>query len=104
MRQITLITDRFRITTLELPRCEMKGPDAARLAGVLAQCPALAHLDLSGNYNFAAEGAERLAGVLAQSVVLTHLKVDSNGIGYAERVLQECWAVRSAGSPRSLRQ
>ena len=36
------------ISTLELPRCEMKGQDAKRLAGVLAQCRALAHLELRG--------------------------------------------------------
>jgi hypothetical protein len=30
----------------------MIGQDAKRLAGVLAQCAALTHLDLSGNFNF----------------------------------------------------
>jgi hypothetical protein len=60
---------RCLITTLALPYCEMKGQDAERLAGVLAQCPALAHLDLSGNYGFGPGG---------------------------QRVLQECWG--SAGS------
>jgi len=44
----------------------MKGQDAERLAGVLAQCPALAYLDISHNYNFGAAGADRLAGVLGQ--------------------------------------
>jgi hypothetical protein len=34
------------ITTLELPRCEMTGQDAERLARALVQCPALAHLIL----------------------------------------------------------
>jgi hypothetical protein len=66
-RQLAAMT--ARITTLELPKCGMKGQDAERLAGVLAQCPALAHLDLSGNSDFGAGGA---------------------------RGLQECWG--SAGS------
>jgi hypothetical protein len=39
----------------------MKTQDVERLAGVLAQCPALAHLDLSCNYKFGAEGAEQEA-------------------------------------------
>ncbi len=70
-----------RISTLELPRCEMQGRDEERLAGVLAQCPSLAHLDLSGNYNFGAGGAERLAGVLGQCRELVHLNLSDNGIG-----------------------
>ena len=59
----------------------MKGQDAERLAGVLAQCPALAHLDLSGNLNFKAEGTERLAGVIAQCAALAHLDLAGNKIG-----------------------
>ena len=70
-------TGRCRISTLELPRYEIKGPHAEWPAGVLAQwttqCPATSHLDLSGNYNFGAEGAESLAGVLAQCTALAHL-------------------------------
>jgi hypothetical protein len=42
----------------------MEGKDAERLAKVLAQCPALAYLDLSGNSNFGSAGTERFAGVL----------------------------------------
>jgi Ran GTPase-activating protein (RanGAP) involved in mRNA processing and transport len=61
----------------------MKGQDTERLAGVLAQCPALAHLDLSGNYGFGAAGAERLAGVLAQCAALAHLNLCGNRIGSA---------------------
>jgi len=38
----------FRITTLELRRCEMNGKVVERLAGMLAQCPSLTHLDLRG--------------------------------------------------------
>ena len=44
LRQLAAMTARCFITTLELPRCEMKGQDAEILAGVLAQCPALVHL------------------------------------------------------------
>ena len=54
LRQLKELAAQCRITTLELPRCEMKGQDAERLAGVLAECPALAHLDLSGNSDFRA--------------------------------------------------
>ncbi len=44
------------------------GPDGAvSLAGVLPQCPALAHLDLGG--------ADRLAAVLVQCAVLAHLNL-----------------------------
>jgi Ran GTPase-activating protein (RanGAP) involved in mRNA processing and transport len=53
----------------------MKEQDAESLAGVLAQCPGLAHLDLSGNYHFGAAGAERLAGGLGQCPALVHLNL-----------------------------
>jgi hypothetical protein len=71
------------ISTLELPRCGMEGQDAERLAEVLAQCPALAHLDLSGNSNFGAAGTERLAGVLGQYRELVHLNLSSQEMGSA---------------------
>jgi hypothetical protein len=57
LRQLAAMTAWCRITTLELPNCKIIGQDAERLAEVLAQCPALAHLDLSGNLNFGAAGA-----------------------------------------------
>jgi Ran GTPase-activating protein (RanGAP) involved in mRNA processing and transport len=57
----------------------MKGQDAERLAGVLEQCPALAHLNLRRNQIDDA-GAERLAGVLAQCTALVHLDLDCNQI------------------------
>ena len=60
MKQLPLMTAQCRISTLELPRCDMKGQDAERLAGVLAQCPALAHLHLNGN-DIRVGGAESLA-------------------------------------------
>ena len=88
MRQLTTLTAQCRISTLELPSCEMKGQDAERLAGVLAQCPALAHLDLSGNSNVGAAGAESLAGVLGQCRELVHLNLSyiKIGAGGAERL------------------
>ena len=49
LRQLTGMSARCRITTLELRSCGMTGPHAEWLAGgVLAQCRALVHLDLSG--------------------------------------------------------
>jgi hypothetical protein len=56
LRQLTAMTDWCRITTIELffdedrrrHPCVIKGQDAKRLARVLAQCPALTHLNLSG--------------------------------------------------------
>jgi Ran GTPase-activating protein (RanGAP) involved in mRNA processing and transport len=98
MRQLTLMTGWCRITTLELPGCDMKGEDEKRLAGVLAQCPALAHLDLSDNYRFGAAGAEMLAGVLGQCRELVHLNLSYNNIldSGAERLagmLPQCTAL-----------
>jgi hypothetical protein len=97
MKQLTLMTAWCRITTLELPVCDMTGQDVESLAGVLAQCPALAHLDLSGNY-IGAGGAERLAGVLAQCPALAHLNLCDNSIGNAGAgslagVLAQCAAL-----------
>ncbi len=80
---LELITAWCRISTLELPCCDMKGQDAERLVGFLAQCPALAHLDLSWNVNFGAAGAEKLAGVLGQCRELVHLSISGNEIGAA---------------------
>ena len=69
LRQLAAMTGWCRISTLELPRCDMKGQDAEilagvlRLSGVLGQCRELVHLSLSGNY-IVAGGAERLASNL----------------------------------------
>ena len=49
LRQLTLMTERCLISTLELSRCKIEGQDAESLAEVLVQCPALAHLHLSRN-------------------------------------------------------
>jgi hypothetical protein len=80
MRQLPLMTAWCRITTLELPRRNMKGQDAENLVGVLAQCPALAHINLSGNCNFGSAGTERLAGVLGQCRELVHLNLSDSNI------------------------
>ena len=93
-----------RISTLELPQCGMKGQDTESLAEVLAQCPALTHLNLSFNgvgghfankffeeENFYAKPSyvtpashfARLAGVLPQCTALAHLDLSYNAIGPA---------------------
>ena len=54
MSQLTALTAHCRISTLELPRCKTCCLCNARLAGVLAKCPALAHLNLT--YNAIAPG------------------------------------------------
>jgi hypothetical protein len=59
MRQLPLMTARCRITTLELPRCGLRGQNAEWLVGVLAQCTALADLNLR-HYNIGAVGKGRL--------------------------------------------
>ena len=119
LRQLAAMTACCRITTLELPDCEMVGQDAEILAGVLVQRPPLLHLDLSWNeigqlglgylsgllqctaltrlnlnYTRSAEGgAERLAAVLVQCPALVHLDLKGNDIiGKALRLLPECWA------------
>ena len=46
---------------------------------MLAQCTALAHLDLSYN-DIGTAGAERLAGVLGQCAALAHLDLCENWI------------------------
>jgi hypothetical protein len=98
LRQVAAMPGWCHITTLELPGCHMTGQDAERLAAVLVQCPALAHLDLSGNQNFRAAGADRLAGVLVQCAVLTHVDLTNNeigsvGAGSLARVLGQCVAL-----------
>jgi Ran GTPase-activating protein (RanGAP) involved in mRNA processing and transport len=123
LRQLRVVTARCLITTLEL-RCDMpQTDDSEKLAGVLAQCPALAHLDLSGAYgaiyhgiagvlgqctalahlNLSGcwifdDGAEELAGVLGQCPALAHLDLSYNGIGPAGAeslagVLAQCTAL-----------
>jgi hypothetical protein len=98
LRQVSAMSASCRITTLELRSCAITGPHAEWLAGgVLAQCPALAHLDLSQN-TIGDAGAESLAGVLAQCAALAHLNLFDNKIGDAGAgslagVLAQCPAV-----------
>ena len=69
--------------TLELGCCAITGPHAEWLAGgVLVQCPALVHLDLSEN-GIGPAGTESLAGVLGQCAALVHLNLRENQIGEA---------------------
>jgi Ran GTPase-activating protein (RanGAP) involved in mRNA processing and transport len=94
MRQLPLMTAWCRISTLALPRCDM----AEILAGVLAKCPALAHLDLSWNFNFGAAGAEMLSGVLGQCAALVHLnlchtQIGPDGAEFLAGVLGHCTAL-----------
>jgi hypothetical protein len=95
MRQLPLMTAWCRISTLELPRCDMTGQDAESLAGVLwndikaagaeslsgvlAQCTALARLDLGGNGN-GAGGAGQLTEVLPQCMALKTLILADNDV------------------------
>ena len=85
LRQLTLLTARCRITTLELPGCISYFPGLTarqihtRLARVLALCPALVHLDLSGN-QIGPDGTESLAEVLPQCTALAHLNLRGNRI------------------------
>jgi hypothetical protein len=76
----------------------MKGPDTVSLAGVLTQCPALAHLDLSDNYIFGAAGAERLARVLVNCPALADLdplwnQIGPTGADSLQGVLTQCPAL-----------
>jgi hypothetical protein len=103
-RQLAAFSARSRITTLELCYhgaftypCRIKGQDAERLAGVLAQCPALAHLNLGEN-QLRTGGAENLAGELPQCRALTHLDLSADNIGDSgaeslARVLAQCPAL-----------
>jgi hypothetical protein len=63
-----------------LRNCAMSGQDAERLAEVLAQCPALAHLNLGGNCIYGTAGTERLAGVLVRCRALDIHDLDYNNI------------------------
>ena len=80
LTELEKMTSRCRITILALENCGIGGQDAERLAGVLAQCPALSELFLKGN-QLGADGAGRLAGVLAQCPALSDLDLGYNQIG-----------------------
>ena len=74
LTELEKMTSLCRITILDVENCGMSGQDAERLAGVLAQCPALSELYLNGN-QLGAEGVARLAGVLPQVLNLLALLV-----------------------------
>ena len=95
LRQLTVITARFSIITLKLTCCGMRGQNVCNLAGVLAQCQALAHLDLSSNYDFGEAGVETLAGVLGKCRKLVHLDLSGSGINAAgaTQMLGQCTAL-----------
>jgi hypothetical protein len=77
LRQLTGMSALCLITTLKLRRCAFTGQHAEWLAGgVLAQCSALVHLDLSEN-QLGPDGAESLAGVLGQCPALAHLDLQA---------------------------
>ena len=72
LRQLKVMTVRCSITTLELCSLTTIIPHAEWLAGgVLTQCRALVHLDLSDSM-IGSAGAESLAGVLGQCTSLAH--------------------------------
>lgn len=98
LRQLTGMSALCRITTLELRSCAITGPHAELLAGgLLAQCRALVHLDLSGN-GIKAAGAESFAGVLGQCAALAHLELSSNGIqAVGEGRLRASWRGQASG-------
>ena len=95
----------------------MKGQDADRLAGVLTLCPALSQLDLMkkvlnvvelrGNYNFGAAGAEpeacRSAGAVRSADAPQSLR-QSDRHSRGREFCRSADAVPSAGSPYSRRQ
>jgi Ran GTPase-activating protein (RanGAP) involved in mRNA processing and transport len=95
LRQLKAMTARCSIIKLELCSLAMIRPHAEWLAGgVLAECRALVHLDLSDNM-IGSAGAESLAGVLGQCASLARLNLRNNGIGAAgaeslARVLGQC--------------
>ena len=111
LAQLAAMHERCSISELELPRCALRqmygvwisdpkafgAEGAGMVAGVLAQCPALAHLNLSHN-EIGANGAGRLAGVLTQCRALAHLNLSGNrlgddGAGMLAAMLAQCPAL-----------
>jgi Ran GTPase-activating protein (RanGAP) involved in mRNA processing and transport len=69
------------LTHLNLCFNSIEAAGAESLAGVLGRCRELVHLNLSSNW-IEAGGAESLAGVLAQCTALAHLDLrEHNDIG-----------------------
>ena len=74
----SLFRVRFYVSNSSLNGIDDAGAES--FAGVLAQCTALAHLNLRSN-GIEAGGAEKLAGVLGQCPALAHLDLSDNDIG-----------------------
>jgi hypothetical protein len=66
-----------------IENCSISGQDAERLAGVLAQCPALSRLNLDNN-QLGAEGAGSLAEVLPQCLSLFVLSLRAEVVVHAK--------------------
>jgi Ran GTPase-activating protein (RanGAP) involved in mRNA processing and transport len=84
---------------LNLSGNEIGPAGAGRLAGLLTQCAALAQIDLRANA-IGPAGAELLAGVLAQCPALAHLNLWGNQIGEAVFVIcstLQPWEVEGLG-------
>jgi hypothetical protein len=97
LTELEKMTSRCRITILDLEHCGISGQDAERLAGVLAQCPALSELYLDGN-QIGDQGAGNIARILPQCPALSTLDLESNqigeqGAGSLEGVLTQCPAL-----------
>jgi Ran GTPase-activating protein (RanGAP) involved in mRNA processing and transport len=97
LTQLETMTSRCSITTLDVSKAGITRKDADRLAGVLAQCPELSHLNLGGN-QLGDEGAARLALVLPLCPALAHIDLRSNwiedeGTARLAAVLEQCPAL-----------
>jgi hypothetical protein len=99
--KLNQLGNKWNITSLELPNCDcacdllvcamhtitsinfsfnkIDEKGANILAGLLAQCPLLVHVDL-GNNHLCDKGVESLAGVLGQCSALAYLNLKSNNI------------------------
>ena len=97
LTQLETMTSRCNITTLDVSKAGITRKDAERLAGVLAQCPELSHLNLGGN-QLGDEGAARLARVLPLCPALAHLDlcgnwIEDEGTARLAAVLEQCPAL-----------
>jgi hypothetical protein len=79
------------INTLELPQCDMTGQDVENLTGVLTQCPALTHLNLSGNcFNKQGQrGLQKCWDSAQHLLVSISATIGSDQVGQSD--LQDYW-------------
>jgi Ran GTPase-activating protein (RanGAP) involved in mRNA processing and transport len=80
LRQLPVFTGSLLVKRLDLVDCDMNGPVAITLSGILAQCPDLAYLDLSHN-DMGHQGMAHLSGGLRLCTSLKVLILTSNSIG-----------------------